>query len=39
MESNENAVTIDAETQRTDIRNLDGHESWQGVYYLLEGDI
>lgn len=34
-----NAATTDAETQRTDIRILDGHESWQGVYHLLEADL
>lgn len=34
-----NATEIAAESERTDIRTLDGHESWQGVYQLLEVDL
>lgn len=36
-----NAVTTVAETRqnkRTDIRALDGHETWRGVYALLDCD-
>ena len=34
-----NTIETAAESGRTDIRTLDGHKSWQGVYYLLEGNI
>ena len=34
-----NAIETAAESGRTNIRTLNGDESWRGVYYLLEGDI
>lgn len=37
--SSQYAIETAAESDRTDIRSLDGHESWQGVYYHLDVDL